>query len=222
MFTGIIERTGEVVQIESNDTDAQIRIAQPIVAKRLSLGASVAVDGVCLTVVERDEASFAAQAMAETLRVTTLGGLALGDRVNLELPLAAGEPLGGHVVQGHVDEVGRIMAVEPVGDGVVYSFGASPELVLQLVPKGSVAIDGISLTVGPDPGVARFEVYLIPHTLAVTTLGRMKPGDRVNLEVDILAKYVRRYLERAAVESGFDWGDFRTAMSRALEGDDSV
>ncbi len=222
MFTGIIENIGEVVRVESTDTDGRIRIAEAAVTERRSLGASVAVDGVCLTVVDLDGASFVAQVMVETLRVTTLGRLAAGDRVNLELPLAVGQALGGHVVQGHVDEVGRVIAMEQVGEGVLCSLGASPELVRQLVPKGSVAIDGISLTVGPNLGVERFEVFLIPHTLEVTALGRVEPGARVNLEVDILAKYVQRYLERTVLESGFDWEDFRTAMSTAVEGVDNV
>ena len=162
-------------------------------AGQLTLGESVAVNGACLTVVERDAESFRFQVGPETLLRTNLGELRPGDRVNLERSLRAGDRLGGHWVQGHVDGVGRVDQRLPEGEWETVWFRCPSELTMQMVPKGSIAVDGISLTV-----VAvereRFSVALIPHTLAVTTLGVMKPGDAVNLETDILAKYVQRAL----------------------------
>lgn len=196
MFTGIIQAIGSVDAVRDSAQDRELRVRCPEVARRLSLGASVALDGVCQTVTELDEASFQVQAIAETLRVTTLGRLRPGSELNLEAALAAGDALGGHFVQGHVDCVGKIVGKESLGDSVRYRFQAPPEFVAQLVPKGSVAIDGISLTVGPELGEESFDVFLIPHTLEVTTLGKKEVADPVNLESDILGKYIWRYLGR--------------------------
>jgi riboflavin synthase len=165
------------------------------------VGDSISVSGVCLTIVEigaEGAGEFAgeisADLAAETLRRTTLGGLRAGDRVNLERPLRFDQRLGGHVVQGHVDGVGTVAALAPDGDGVWMEIEAPAALCRYIAEKGSIAVDGVSLTVArvEDP---RFAVALIPHTLAVTTLGRRRPGDRVNLEVDVLAKYVERLME---------------------------
>lgn len=195
MFTGIVETTGPVVDLRREGDDLDLTVESPSVAAKLTLGASVALDGVCQTVTHLEADRFTVHAIAETLRVTTLGRLAVGDAVNLETPLAAGAPLGGHFVQGHVDGVGEIVSTEARGDSIRYRFRGPAELVGQMVPKGSVCVDGISLTVGPEPTEETFDVFLIPHTLEVTTLGRKGAGDGVNLETDILGKYLLRYLE---------------------------
>jgi riboflavin synthase len=215
MFTGIITERGVVAAVHAGATDARIEVREPAVAGRLAVGDSVAIDGVCQTVVECDAERFVVEAMTETLRVTTLGALGAGDLVNLETPLRAGQPLGGHYVQGHVDGLGAIAGRQPAGDAERFRFVAAPDLVSALVPKGSVAVDGISLTVGPRLSDDSFEVYLIPHTLEVTTLGAKQPGERVNLEIDILAKYVRRFLEERTGES-FDWESLRSAALEPL------
>ena len=180
MFTGIVRELGHVVAFDG----ARLLVEAPQTSAEL--GDSVAIDGVCLTVVSHDGAQLAFDVVAETLGRTTLGTLAAGDRVNVEPALRAGEPLGGHMVQGHVDGVGRVRSIsEPVW------IDASPEVLRYCVEKGSIAVDGVSLTVAAldDAG---FAVALVPHTLAATTLGAAKPGLAVNLEVDILAKYVER------------------------------
>jgi len=194
MFTGIVETTGTVVDCRRTAEDVDLTLESAEIAAKLTLGASVALDGVCQTVTHLDGDRFTVHAIAETLRVTTLGGLREGDPVNLETPLAAGAPLGGHFVQGHVDGVGEIVSTETWGESVRYRFRGPRELVDQMVPKGSVCVDGISLTVGPELTPETFDVFLIPHTLEVTTLGRKGPGDPVNLETDILGKYLLRYL----------------------------
>jgi riboflavin synthase len=172
---------------------ARLRVRAPRLAALAATGDSIAVSGCCLTVVERDGDVVAFDAVPETLRRTTLGGLAAGGRVNLEDSLRAGEPLGGHFVQGHVDGVGEVASLEPEGDGARLAVRAPAELRRYLAPKGSIAVAGVSLTVAAltDDG---FEVALIPHTLAVTTLGELIPGDRVNLETDVLARHVERLL----------------------------
>ena len=180
MFTGIVRERGRVAAfdgsrlvVEASDTVAEV-------------GDSIAIDGVCLTVVEHGDGRFAFDVVGETLGRSTLGALAAGDGVNVEPALRAGEPLGGHMVQGHVDGVGRVRSVgEPVW------IDAPAEVLRYCVEKGSIAVDGVSLTIAAldDDG---FAVALVPHTLAVTTLGAAKPGTAVNLEVDVLAKYVER------------------------------
>jgi riboflavin synthase len=181
MFTGIVRELGRVVVFDG----ARLTVEAPQTAA--DIGDSIAVDGVCLTVVEHDGDRFAFDVVAETLSRTTLGALTADDRVNVEPALRAGEPLGGHIVQGHVDGVGRIRSISPQPVWV----DAPPEVLRYCVEKGSITVDGISLTVAAldDAG---FAVALVPHTLAATTLGAAKTGDAVNLEVDVLAKYVER------------------------------
>ncbi|RMG40247.1 MAG: riboflavin synthase [Planctomycetota bacterium] len=197
MFTGIVEATGEITRIETIPGDAielSVRVPASFVAEG-RIGDSVAINGCCLTVVRMDGPQWLFQAGHETLDKTNLGDLEVGDAVNLERALPANGRLGGHFVQGHVDGVGRVAAIEPHADWSDYRFAADRSLLEYLVPKGSVAVDGVSLTV-VDVTAEDFSVALIPHTLQVTTLGRRRVGDRVNIETDILGKYVRRFLER--------------------------
>ncbi len=198
MFTGIIETVGRVVAIEPEGTKLRLRIEAPlVVADGIAIGASIAVNGACLTVVAATGTEVVFEAVQESLDRTSLGKLAAGSRVNLERALRADARLDGHIVQGHVDDTGRVRALERDGDDVRLAVDCRPELARQLVPKGSVAIDGVSLTVVEvtDSG---FDVALIPHTLAETNLADRRAGDLVNLEADVLGKYVLRYLERIA------------------------
>jgi riboflavin synthase len=199
VFTGIVEEVGDVVAAELRPEGARLRIRAPQLAPLARLGDSIAVSGCCLTVVERDGDVVAFDAVPETLSRTTLGGLEAGRRVNLEDSLRAGEPLGGHIVQGHVDGVGEVASREPEGDGARLAVRAPGDLRRFLVEKGSIAVAGVSLTVAAltEDG---FEVALIPHTLAVTTLGELNPGDRVNLETDVLARHVERLLRPLVVD----------------------
>jgi len=193
MFTGIVEGTGTVAALAAADdaSGARLEVEAPFLAGDLRPGESVAVNGCCLTVAQATAAGFAADLVAETLRRTALGGLAAGDLVNLERPMALGGRLGGHLVQGHVDGVARVLDRTPAGDGQEVRIELPAELERYVVEKGSVAVDGVSLTVaGVGPGW--FAVALVPHTLEVTTLGRRRPGDPVQLEVDVVAKYVER------------------------------
>jgi riboflavin synthase len=195
MFTGLVETQGTVDHVADDGAGGRVLTVSADFAAELSLGESVAVEGVCLTVVERGGGRFAFQAGPETLRRTTLGDLAAGDRVNLERSLRLGDRLGGHLVQGHVDGVGTVAARVPQGDWETVWFTAPADLAKFLVSKGSVAVDGVSLTV-VDVEDDRFSVALIPHTLAVTTLGFKRPGASVNLEMDILAKYLYQWASR--------------------------
>jgi riboflavin synthase alpha subunit len=195
MFTGIIQAVGKVERVQERPVDRILEVSHPPLPLPLEVGDSIALDGVCQTVTARQPGRFTVQAIAETLRVTTLGQVRPGTRLNLETPLQPERPLGGHFVQGHVDGVATIVERRSWGDSIRVGFEADPSLVGQLVPKGSVAIDGISLTVGPEIGERRFEVFLIPHTLSATTLGDKKESDAVNLETDILGKYLLRYLQ---------------------------
>ena len=191
MFTGIVRELGEVVEVAGGEAGLRLRIAASATARAAAVGDSVAVAGVCLTAeaVEGDELRF--HAVRETLERTTLGRLSAGDAVNVEPALRAGEPLGGHIVQGHVDAVGAVRSVEPDGEGARVVIEAPAQVLRYCVEKGSITVDGVSLTVAALDGDA-FTVALVPHTLAVTTLGRAAPRDRINLEVDVLAKYVER------------------------------
>jgi riboflavin synthase len=184
MFTGLVREVGTVVSFE----DGRLRVESSIAA---AIGDSVAVNGVCLTVVDGDRKTLAFDAVPETLARTTLGSLEPGEPVNLEPALKAGEALGGHYVQGHVDGVGRIRSVELEGAGRRVWVDAQPEILRYCAEKGSIAVDGVSLTVADldDDG---FAVALVPHTLEVTTLGTATAGDAVNLETDVLAKYVEK------------------------------
>ena len=212
MFTGIVQALGRVRQVHAQSEDRDFVIECPSgIAARLEPGASIALDGVCQTVTALDAESFTVHAIAETLRVTTMGDLAEGDRINLEPALGAGDPLGGHFVQGHVDGTATLRSRAARGESVVFGFEGPAPLVRQLVPKGSITLDGVSLTVGPELSDTAFEVYLIPHTLEVTTLGGKKVGDRVNLETDILGKYILRYLSGRDAAGGLTWEDLRNA-----------
>lgn len=196
MFTGIIEEIGTVLAVEHGEgEDARISIGASGVLADARHGCSIAVAGVCLTVVEHDESHFVADVMGETLRWTTLGDLRVGDRVNLERALRADGRLDGHIVQGHVDGVGEVLGRTAHERWEVVALRAPEELRHQIVRKGSVAIDGTSLTVSAATDDT-FEVSLIPETLTATTLGALAPGARVNLETDVLAKYVAGLLTR--------------------------
>ena len=191
MFTGIVEELGHVVATEDLPDAARIRIAGPIVTSDAKHGDSIAVNGVCLTVVEVGDDSFTADVMRETLLRSSLAKVAEGDRVNLERAAAVGQRLGGHIVQGHVDGTGTILAREKAEHWEIVHIGLPPTLARYVVEKGSITVDGVSLTV-VTVSEDEFTVSLIPTTLDLTTLGRRSPGDLVNLEVDVLAKYVER------------------------------
>ncbi|MBC7254170.1 MAG: riboflavin synthase [Actinobacteria bacterium] len=195
MFTGIIEEVGTVADADFTPRGGTLRISCPAIWKELELGESVAVNGVCLTVTGTRDGSFTADVSPESLQRSTLGAMRRGEAVNLERALRLDSRLGGHLVQGHVDGVGRIVEVREEGRGRNLLIGVPQYIAAYLVEKGSVAVDGISLTVS-GLGGATFSVAVIPHTLAVTNLGLKRAGDAVNLEVDIIAKYVRAYLER--------------------------
>jgi riboflavin synthase len=194
MFTGIVEELGAVRGVHPVGDGAHLEIAATQVLADSTVGASIAVNGCCLTVVALGEGGFAADAVTETLRRTCLGTLAIGDPVNLERPVRLEDRLGGHLVQGHVDAVGTLRSRDPNPDGSQrVEFGAPTSVLRYVVEKGSITVDGVSLTVAEvlDDG---FAVAVIPHTLAVTTLGSTAPGGGVNLEVDVIAKYVERLL----------------------------
>jgi len=193
MFTGLIADLGSVTALERNGAGATLEIGTRL-ADELVEGDSIAVNGVCLTATEVRDGGIAAQAMVETLERSTLGGLQVGTKVNIELPLRAGERLGGHVVQGHVDGTGTVSEVLKEGFARVLRVEADQDLDRYLVEKGSVALDGVSLTVSAvyERG---FAVSLIPETLERTTLGQATPGTRVNIEVDVLAKHVERLMQ---------------------------
>ncbi|MDQ4018858.1 MAG: riboflavin synthase [Actinomycetota bacterium] len=193
MFTGIVREVGTVEAVDGEAGRTTIRIRAAETAARTAVGDSVSVNGVCLTAVEATDGALAFEAVPETLARSTLGRLEPGDRVNIEPALRAGEPLGGHIVQGHVDATGRVVALSDEGDGKRLVLGLAPELERLCVEKGSIAVDGVSLTVAAvAPG--RVEIALVPHTLAATALGELEPGDIVNVEADVLAKHVERLL----------------------------
>jgi riboflavin synthase len=193
MFTGIVEELGTVVALDTAADSARLTISGPLVTGDAEHGASIAVNGVCLTVVTHGEGQFTVDVMAETLRRSSLGALRPGDRVNLERAMAASSRFGGHVVQGHVDGTGTITARTPGERWEVVEVSLPAELTPYVVEKGSITVDGVSLTV-VDVTDGAFTVSLIPTTLELTTLGTKGVGDPVNLEVDVLAKYVERLL----------------------------
>jgi riboflavin synthase len=195
MFTGIVEIVGEVRSVEAKPELTRLTIAVGDLAEGVELGDSIAVNGACLTVAQSDGDLLGFDAVRETLERTSLGELAPGCRVNLERAMRADDRLDGHIVQGHVDGKGTVTAMERIGDDVKLFVECGAEFADLLVDKGSVAIDGVSLTV-VDPGERDFHVVLIPHTLEITTFGQLGPGQKVNLEADVLGKYVKRYLER--------------------------
>ena len=193
MFTGIVEELGRVVDVNSGDASATIRIAGPTVTSDARVGDSIAVNGVCLTVTSSTDGEFTADVMLETLRRSSLGQLAAGSPVNLERPLTLGSRLGGHLVQGHVDATAEIVGRTPGEAWEVVRVALPDDLSKYVVEKGSITVDGVSLTVS-SLGSDWFDVSLIPTTLDLTTLGRKAVGDLVNLEVDVVAKYVERMM----------------------------
>ncbi|MFC0598796.1 riboflavin synthase [Streptomyces palmae] len=193
MFTGIVEELGEVVAVENLEDSSRFRLRGPLVTQGAKHGDSIAVNGVCLTVVETADGEFTADVMAETLNRSSLGALAAGSRVNLERPMELGGRLGGHLVQGHVDGTGTIAERTPAEHWEIVKISLPAHLARYVVDKGSITVDGISLTV-VEATDSYFTVSLIPTTLDLTTLGTKQVGDPVNLEVDVVAKYVERML----------------------------
>jgi len=197
MFTGIIVATGQVAATAERGGDLELTIDAPGLERaRMALGDSVCVQGVCLTVTGREDARFCADVSRETLAKTTLGALSRGARVNLEPSLRAGDPLGGHLVSGHVDAVGRLASITAEARSHRLSFELPEALMRFVAPKGSICIDGVSLTVNEVEG-GRFGVNIIPHTFAVTTLAELVPGSKVNVEIDLIARYVERLMTKA-------------------------
>ncbi|ARX82074.1 MULTISPECIES: riboflavin synthase [Streptomyces] len=200
MFTGIVEELGEVTAVENLGDASRFRLRGPVVTDGAKHGDSIAVNGVCLTVVEHEDDEFTADVMAETLDRSSLGVLVPGSKVNLERPTAVGDRLGGHIVQGHVDGTGTIVDRKPSDNWEIVKVSLPEGLARYVVEKGSITVDGVSLTV-VDAGADYFTISLIPTTLALTTLGSKQPGDPVNLEVDVIAKYVERLLGAGVVPS---------------------
>jgi riboflavin synthase len=202
VFTGIVRERGRIVSAETNGSGSlRLRISATRIAPETRIGDSIAVSGCCLTAVEAADGELAFDAVAETLARTTLRKLGAGDDVNLEPALRAGEPLGGHYVQGHVDGTARVRANDPDGEGARLWLDLPEPLLRYCVEKGSIAVDGVSLTIAEldADGIA---IALVPHTLRETTLGGLEPGDEVNVEVDVLAKYVERLAAPRGVRSG--------------------
>lgn len=194
MFTGIVEETGVLRAIRRGAHSSVLSIGADTVLSDLRIGDSVAVNGVCLTATGKDSGGFTADVMHETLDRSSLGSLAVGSRVNLERAMAAGGRFGGHIVSGHIDGTGTITALRRDDNAVWYTVEAAPALLRYIVEKGSITMDGISLTVAAVEA-RRFSVSVIPHTAAVTILGEKRPGDTVNLETDIIGKYVEKLLQ---------------------------
>jgi riboflavin synthase len=200
MFTGIVRELGRVASAETSGGGLALAIDAPGTAASLAVGDSISICGVCLTAEAVSNGRVTLRAVPETLARSTLGSLRAGDAVNVEPALRAGEPLGGHYVQGHVDAVGRIQSVEAEGDGLRVFVEAPAEILRYCVEKGSIAVDGVSLTIA-ELAEDAFAVALVPHTLEATTLSALAPGDGVNLEVDVLAKYVERLLGARGLRS---------------------
>jgi riboflavin synthase alpha subunit len=195
VFTGIVRERGRLASRNGGPDGVELVVEAPKTAAGTHTGDSVALDGVCLTATDVSDGRIAFHAVAETLRRSTLAALEPGAEVNVEPALRAGEPLGGHYVQGHVDGVGRVTGTTPEGDGVRLRLAVPPDLLRYCVPKGSIAVQGVSLTIAALDEDA-VEIALVPHTLAATTLASLRPGAEVNLEVDVLAKYVERLIAR--------------------------
>jgi riboflavin synthase len=202
MFTGIVQGVGRIRSVEPRGGDVTLWIETgPVPLSGVEVGGSIAVSGACLTAVQLEPHAFAADVSRETLSLTTLGGAAAGTAVNIEKALCAGQPLGGHYVTGHVDGVGQVLARHDDARSVRIEFEVPAELARYVARKGSICVDGVSLTVNGASG-RRFDVNLVPHTLEVTTLGALRPGGRVNLEVDIIARYLERMLEEGRSPAG--------------------
>jgi riboflavin synthase len=206
MFSGIVERMGTVRRLISDPPGVRLVIESKEIARDTKIGDSISVNGCCLTVVEVDETTFGFDAGAETLSRTNLGKLQEGSKVNLERSLKVGGELGGHFVTGHIDAVGTLDERQDEKDWSTFWFRMPRPLTRQMASKGSIAVDGISLTL-VDVEAERFSVALIPHTLQITTLGRLRPGDPVNLETDVLAKYVEKQLAEGYLVKGPMAGD---------------
>lgn len=201
MFTGLVQSLAEVTAVVSEGPGMRLVVREPAIATTTKVGDSIAVNGCCLTVIELEGNEISFQAGAETLSRTNLGELEPGSRVNLEISLRVGDQLGGHYVTGHIDAVGTLDERRDDAQWSTIWFRVPPQLMRQIASKGSVAVDGVSLTV-VDVEPERFSVALIPHTLAMTTLGTRREGDRVNIETDVLAKYVERQLLNSETELG--------------------
>ena len=201
MFTGIVEETGSIARVVQGGMSGEIKINAAFVLEGTKLGDSIAVNGVCLTVTGLYDDGFTADVMPETLRRSNLGMLKSGDQVNLERAMAADGRFGGHIVSGHIDGTGEIVSLRNEGNAVWVRVRAKEEILELIVEKGSITIDGISLTVAA-LGTDHFEVSIIPHTGQQTTLLKKKPGDKVNLENDIIGKYVRRLMGKDSGKSG--------------------
>jgi riboflavin synthase len=225
MFTGIVEEIGQVTAVEPSGDGVRVTVAGPQVVSDAAHGDSISVSGVCLTVVDQGPDWFTADVMKQTLDMSTLVGVTPGRPVNLERATAAHGRLGGHIVQGHIDGTGEVLEVRPGAQWRVLRIGLPGELAPLVVDKGSIAVDGVSLTVsaaspasaGAEPAAAWFEVSLIPETLAATTLGARVPGDRVNLETDILARHVQRLLAFAPAAATAA-PEFPAAAAAPMEG----
>lgn len=200
VFTGIVEERGRVLGLTP---DGKLSVEASLVLEGTTVGDSIAVSGICLTVVEMTQGSFTVDVMPETLARSTLGALRPGAAVNLERAMQAGGRLGGHLVNGHVDGVGTVRSRRPLGNAIIFDIAADRDVARYMVPKGSVAVDGISLTVleARDDGLS---VSVIPHTLAETTLEDARPGYRVNIEIDVIAKYVELFVARSDGRSGIE------------------
>ena len=198
MFTGLISSLGVVEAITKGDEYAKLTIKDAKIASQIKVGDSVSVNGTCLSVTEFDTQGFAVDVMVQTLKLTAIGSLSKGDLVNLELATKSGEPLGGHIVQGHVDCIGKVVESKQAEKSLALTVTIPAEKMRYVVPQGSIAIDGVSLTVGEiDDSKNTITVWLIPQTLELTNLGKKSPGNLVNIEVDILAKYVERLVNKA-------------------------
>lgn len=193
MFTGLVEELAIIKRIDVSLQGAQMELQASIILSDMHLGDSIAVNGVCLTVVRMTPSSFVVEAVPETMRRTNLGRLKVGDTVHVERAMAAGGRFGGHIVSGHIDGTGQVVEVEQEGMARVIHIEAAPALMKYIVEKGSICVDGVSLTV-MTAGSTRFDISIIPHTQGVTRLGHAKVGDVVNLECDVIAKYVERLL----------------------------
>lgn len=212
MFTGLVREIGTVKALRRRGELTDLVLDAPASAPGLGLGDSLAVDGICLTVTRIHGGRVTVEAVAETRRITTLGGWRSGRRVHLEPALKAGDPLGGHLVLGHVDGVGKVESARRAEGGLVLRISVPPELRTQLLPKGSIAVDGVSLTLDRGPFADGFSLRIIPHTLAETRFASLRPGDLVNLETDVLAK-------AAARGTAPETPDERPAASGPLDGD---
>jgi riboflavin synthase len=197
MFTGLVQSIGEVREIKRGDSSAILKIFSPKIVKKLEIGGSISVNGVCLTATKLKSKSFEADVMVQTLKLTNLGELLVGSEVNLELPARGDSFLGGHIVQGHVDGVGKVSLIEDGEKWRKFEVKVPKELLKYINNQGSITIDGTSLTVGSvQDSIQTVTLWLIPETLAKTTLGSKSIGDSVNVEVDVIAKYVERILEK--------------------------